>query len=426
MTWFENLKKYPVNYNKFFHPNVCHVCKWSYGDELKLCADCHMISYCGEEHRVLHREQHENMCKAIREMCKTKNLWDSRGMTSDQWLIFRKENVQVIQLILHRKLEPYEEQMFLFAKSCGICRQQDNLTSTCPNCFSVNTCVDHDLTDVKHDCHFLRTALWLDTHELENTLLKIPQSYMPNCMNKSFLVGGMKLFIDFCRTRDQLKFTWSANDYNYSDYLSKPLTVLNVISNEQLAFRVNHIRSFVIHIIDGIFTDTCSLSAWEVFLHTLNEGTELLIIMIGTEFKNIPWDVCDMCRAAGKKLNFEYRAILNEQHIQHLFYVESDLIVGFDADLRKFEASIIKALLFSQNCLLILTAKSKSNAQENIMKIKEVLGIKPTYFVENDFSSIRPYRDYENNTFSSNKYLIVYNDTYVRNDSLQAGSSHQV
>ncbi|XP_032677174.1 uncharacterized protein LOC116846890 [Odontomachus brunneus] len=50
------------NYNNFFHPNLCHVCKSK--DQLKLCF-CYMISYCCETHRVQHESQHKEICKII-------------------------------------------------------------------------------------------------------------------------------------------------------------------------------------------------------------------------------------------------------------------------------------------------------------------------------------------------------------------------
>ncbi|XP_011139396.1 uncharacterized protein LOC105183155 isoform X2 [Harpegnathos saltator] len=52
----------PYQYNSFFHPNLCHVCKLRNNGNLIECNQCRLISYCSEEHRLLHESEHSRIC----------------------------------------------------------------------------------------------------------------------------------------------------------------------------------------------------------------------------------------------------------------------------------------------------------------------------------------------------------------------------
>lgn len=395
------------DYNKFFHPNVCHVCKWRGQSHLTSCLDCCMISYCNEKHRMLHRPQHQELCEAIRKMRKTRNFWVTRGMTKDEWIIHKKENVQTIKPIIRRELKPYEEQMFLFAKSCHICHQQHDLKITCSGCFSVNKCNDHKFYDIDHDCQQLKTSLFLDT---DNYIHETSVSALQHHLHEKVANDKIELLIEQHKQRCAKTYLWKPDDYKYSDSVSSPLTLCYILLYN--LWYIIHRREIVIHIIVQKLTDMQNLLAWEIVLHMLVPKIRLTIIMIGLELKNAEidgWDLCEVCRASNKMLCFEIYSILYEHYTQSPFYVPPDIIIGLDADLQKFGANTIRTWR-RQNVPLLLTTTSATKALDNIKKMNEVLGKcpDPCILTENEFRSHRPYRDLESDVFFSNSHLIFY------------------
>ncbi|XP_032677180.1 uncharacterized protein LOC116846894 [Odontomachus brunneus] len=401
------------DYNKFFHPNVCHVCKQRIIN-LTSCWGCTMISYCSEEHRMEHLPQHEEMCRAIRRMSMIRNCWDTRGMTKDEWVIHKKQNMQTVLPILRRKLKPYEEQMFLYAKSCGVCHQQHNLEITCLECFSVNQCSDHTLIEIEHDCLQLKISLFLDIDDsLQKPSIKISQCFLPKDIYDVNENYSMELLVERYRKQNTKEYNWEIDDFIYSDSISNPLTLCYAILYLNLFKLIKENEAIVIHIIAGSLTDIQSLSAWEIILHILVSGAKLTIIMVESELNNADigaWNTCKVCQALNKTLHFEIHSILYEHYIKCSFYMSPNVVIGFNAELRKLGASTIR-ILQRQNVPLLLTAISASKALDCNDKLNEVLGKCPyPRFIENTFRSCRPYRDPENDIFFPNTYLIFYDN----------------
>lgn len=400
------------DYNKFFHPNLCHVCKYKKQDKLKLCLGCSMISYCSEEHRIQHQPQHEEICKAIK---KLKNLQLTCGMTKNEWITHRKNNLQDIQSILCRTLKPYEKQMFLLAKSCEVCHEQHMVKLGCYTCVSINKCNEHMSNEVTHKCADLMKSLRLDIYDfMERKDEKIPSFYLPAVINDDIVkVANTKTFVELSKPYDDNNdINWKFFDYIFSDAISGPLTLCNMMINQKLTELIKKNRTFVIHIVTGSLTDKQSLSAWEIVLHMLFLRTELRIIMIELELESIDdetWDVCDICRASEKKLCFEIYAMLYKEYTQCSYHVPPNIIIGLQAEPDKLTANTIKTLQ-NQNCPLLLTTITADIAEENVAKINKDLSIflSPLMIMKNKFQSHRPYRNLEEEVHFHNQCVIFY------------------
>ncbi|XP_032677173.1 uncharacterized protein LOC116846889 [Odontomachus brunneus] len=406
----------PQRYNHFFHPNLCHICKYKNQEYLKLCSGCSMISYCSEQHRLQHQPQHQEICEAIKEMSRTKSLWITRGMTDDEWVNYKKENLQDIKTILFRKLEPYEEQMFLLAKSCGICHQQRDLKTVCIRCLHLNLCDDHKSIPVEHNCVQLRRSLFLDVFEyLEKKDLKIPPYHLPSVTVCEMIKnGGTEAIVNYYKRRIRLK-DWKFSDYIYSNAISGPLTVTYIINRiKPLAFWKPK-ETHVLHIIAGSLTDKQSLSAWEMLLHILFPAKKILIVMIEPGLKIDAedigeFDVCAICHSMKKALTFQVHDMSYKSYVQDSSYISPDVIIGFNVDVKELGADTIK-ILQCQKCPLLLTSISKYDINQNILEINKILEMKLGYCVNvnNKFQSHRPYRDIKKDTFFPNKCIVFYN-----------------
>ncbi|XP_032668717.1 uncharacterized protein LOC116842933 [Odontomachus brunneus] len=131
------------NYNQFFNPNICHVCKQPNQGELIPCGSCDMVFYCSTEHQIMHQSSHMEVCSVI-PFARIEDLEsNARPFNSDdKWRSSRKTFMQGIRMKITRDLMPYEKEMIMCAKSCLICHQQISLR-TCRTCYSANYCDEH-------------------------------------------------------------------------------------------------------------------------------------------------------------------------------------------------------------------------------------------------------------------------------------------
>lgn len=407
-------------YNKFFHPNACHVCKTTIQRNLKSCSKCHMIMYCSEDHEMLHQSQHQEICEAIERISKKRNFWCTRGMTSEEWVISKKENVRRAKQELRRKLEPYEEQMFMFAKSCLICRQQTNLVTICEECCYINSCTDHSLIGVEHNCEGLLFSFILDIEYFQNErdIISKLVDYKVNMFN--FPVN-IESFVTCFGTNNVYSYRfWDPFDYYFCDWVSEPLTVCQIMQDPTYSYLARRSRSFIVHIIAGS-NSIDNWPTWELLLHMLADKVTLRIIVLGSEVQDACMPIrslCDTCARLEKTLFINWRNISYEHYTQSSSYDHPDIIVGFHTELGEFENTTIKALIY-QKCPLLLTARSKSKANDNINILQETLGTYNTSLtgIKNRFMSLRAHKDPENDCiFLYNEYLIICNSSKLSND----------
>lgn len=396
--------------NSFFHPNICHICK-DVGNLIE-CPLCGMISYCNENHLMLHQEKHNEICKAIIELNRDRNIRDSRYMSPDEWLNFKKGNVRSIGRLLQRDLKPYEKRMFLSAKSCIVCRTQSNL-SACESCMSIYVCHNHKLTE-KHACVELRLSLSLDWHYVYHTQdnRKISAEYM--YLNRK-VVRDMRTFIRYSSLNIGPNYTWSPKDYILTDDFTGPLTLYYGMLQAQLFDHMIEDRpSMIVHLLIEQHITPNTFAAWEIILHEMSRDAKLVIVSIGPKLweRTYDYELCPICRSEFKTLISDDWCMLYSEFVKSVYYIKPDVILAYDVELWNQEATttILQAIQ-RQNCPLLLTAKTKSKADDNITLIREILGSNVTPIVndKNKFASLRPHRDDENDSvFYRNQYLAIF------------------
>lgn len=412
------------NYNNFFNPHVCHVCKCSVQEKLRLCSSCHMISYCSDDHRLLHSDKHNEICEAIVKLSKRRNIRNTREITSDEWLAFRKENIKSVMEEIHRSLELYEEQMFWFAISCFVCHKQNHSLTTCLDCLSVDRCHEHDFNRFAHDCLYLQQALKQDIYEIPSRRdVKIHYMCMPFLRTD---ITSIESYIEESIIIHRNMKEWYDEDYTFSDNVSAPLTLCFAMNNNPfLTFEIMP-SIFVIHILAGATTKQRDLSTWEILSHCMGAFRTIVIVMVGSELQDnfVKWRNCPTCCYLNKQLFFEYHSTLYHDYMQSKQHIPSNMIIGYHLELEKLDTQTIRAVK-GQNCSLLLTVKSKKSTLDYITKLQAELNetVKPYIVNKNYFRSNRPYRDYEDDVFFRNNYLIMYQNLNDSFRSIEANSN---
>ncbi|XP_032678667.1 uncharacterized protein LOC116847621 [Odontomachus brunneus] len=405
----------PEYYNKFFHPNVCHVCKTTKSGDLIPCNKCRMIFYCNNEHRREHASHHMELCQYLTQFLKEKEDWgNTRYALTSEWTQSRKEFLHTIKTRLLRKLKPYEEEMIIFAKSCVHCHQQINL-NTCQTCYSDNYCIGH-LQEFKsqHEskCKMLMLCLNLDIRYLSFNSFENKFS----SFNAKSPVGDMKTFIlQFvrCPTEKNIE-RLLRDDYYYSDYVSGPLTLCYGMKDAGLLdFSIKE-HTYIIHVIAANHLDLLYVKAWELFLHCLRYVKKLTILLIGPELENRNRNIklCYLCTSRRRTLCFESYSMSYIQYMNSASYTRPNVIMGIHADFNNWKTwptSILKSQI--NTCPWLLTTKSEDKAKLNMHVIEEVLGESVrSVCTKNKFASIRPWRDVETGYVSyRNEYITIYN-----------------
>ncbi|XP_032668288.1 uncharacterized protein LOC116842746 [Odontomachus brunneus] len=335
---------------RFFHPIVCHVCKWLNNGNTIPC-ECGMLSYCSGEHleidrgRVLGSFGHGEICvvitsliamKEIRNYSLENNRWrqelrrEGRPRRNKPWYKHHMTYLKVVQKNLSRNLEWHEKQMLLFARSCCICHEETDL-SPCTTCFCVDFCAAHRNSKFPHDCE--KQQEWLYTEMRSINVNPIP-IYRPLHHFPDKQVDDIESFYE--RYMLPAKgVQWNVPDLVYSDYVSGPLTVYygmrlaNLFEDEPSAG-----DSYVIHIIEATEVDIDNVQSWEIFLHFFNKKTKLLIIMVGSEIeeelvKNLSGQLMTCvarCQTLDLTLNVEYH------NMEEFFRVAKEIGLSASSD----------------------------------------------------------------------------------------------
>ncbi|XP_032668989.1 uncharacterized protein LOC116843071 [Odontomachus brunneus] len=398
-------------YNSCFYPNVCHVCKLRDNNHLILCSRCGMISYCSETHQWQHLPQHKDLCAAIVKVFSHNAEQRNGEVDLCRFQRSKFSMMNSVKRILSRNLYRYEEQMFMFEKSCLICNRRDNLY-TCQSCFVSNYCDNHknEFYMIHNNCNKLRLCLDLDTYIVDkewHLCFTVPE--VQNFPNKDIPIVNMDDFL-FKYVKRGLITQHCFVDL-YSDWISGPLTLYNGLKETYLLPKLTNII-YTIHIINPDYIDRVNFLMWELLLHISPFIKELRIVMLIPMIRSmkVNCDICSHCRK-DKKLLFECYPMLYQDYVGSSQYKKPNVIVVFQENSDCFKDWVgVLNVIKNQNCPLFLTTKSFSKAEGVASNIKRILrlSVLPVRIIENRFCSTRPHRDVLHSTFYRNKYLICF------------------
>lgn len=417
-------------YNQFFQPNLCHVCKSRGNGNLISCTDCNTISYCNEDHRKKHYEEsHGKICKIIdRILVTTPHSFGETNCEMKEWIEYRERLLKKISLKikqdLNRSIEEYEKQMVLWSKMCVFCYERKNLQS-CQRCLSVHFCPLHREEFLeKHsydDCTNYVTILNFEIARISRNcdvrydelfshpILLTPKDDEP-CNIKTVLSKNLLTL----ESNNYLKF----EDYILSDYISRPLTIYFGLERTNLLSKVLAIkRQFIIHIIDVDSVDRNSMRAWEILFHLSYKLHEIVIVCTGPGLADFSEEIiiCNLCKLGRKKLTFICRPKLYDDYMQSIYnYKEPDIIIALGENSFEWQpySNTVNAIK-SRICPLFLSCSDTRKSEDIRYKIKHEIGNgeKALSIYKNPFASLLLYKDkYTNIVSFRNRYVVIFSN----------------
>ncbi|XP_032690587.1 uncharacterized protein LOC116853570 [Odontomachus brunneus] len=414
-----------INYNSFFHENICHVCKKVNNGSFISCNLCDMISYCTLEHRLLHRPYHMQICENINRFLRENKIRRDCALSLSNWIDLRQQFLSTIKKWISRKLKTYEEQMILFAKSCSICHRQINLEH-CRTCYSEYFCIDHvQLFQDLHEQKCQQFVLYINTN-IVTSANKFTVLKFTNLIKRRIPFNDMNTFITiYGRTSQFSSIVAIYYKYFYSDYVSGPLTLYYGMENagllEPLIFsaRAKHEFKYVIHVVALNSLEKEHVNAWEIFIHLTRYLKDLTIILVGPNFEQEHYDkeLCSYCKNRCIMLHVEIYSTFYHMYVAGPSFKKPNIIIEFQADFSN-EWTCSRSIFLSRirHCPLILTTTSKKKAEQNVSILKQILGshLEPLHNAKNPFKSWRPWRDLETGSvYFRNRYVTVYRNTHV-------------
>lgn len=325
----------------------------------------------------------------------------------------------VVSLQLNRKLEPYEKEMFKFPKACYVCHKPDTRELVdCPSCPCASFCKEHK-DDPFHVARCQQLGFCYDMDIASTVFIRHPpRNSIPYHTEKAYLPASIKHFIELYMNEDKtLLVNSDIQTAHTSEYLTRPLTLLHAL--EKLEYLPG--STMTIHVIGANLIELDGVEIWETLLHWIPSLTTLKIILVGPDLDNEKSEcsICDCCMEKGMKLNLETYGLLYKEYVDIDTFVKPDIIAGFNVGIAEWENvgspedtwSQSLLVLPEQKCPFVLTSYTDGELKKEHARLCKVLNKKLDclYGGKNDFSSLRPHRDYETEyVYYQNQYMMVY------------------
>ncbi|XP_032681656.1 uncharacterized protein LOC116849039 [Odontomachus brunneus] len=423
-------------YDDFFHPNVCHVCKKTNDGDLIICDRCYMVSYCSNLHLLVDRSHHQKFCSSIKKYVIDKNgrNWRSIRFCTFRWIQSRYEFLHEISMQFSYNLALYQIQMIIFAKSCYMCHQQ-NYLHPCQTCYSEHYCVEH----AKHfsDFHsprcqalklyFNSYILYRNFRILGYTMDTYREQYIEFPDDKRSVENMENFITGYGRNYHHRNIrAWTYDEYVYSDYVSRPLTLYDGMKKAGLLDTLN-VEECVVHIISESFVERQYVYAWEILLHLLHRIKSLKIVLIGKRLKidGFYLQTCKNCIKRRQIYMFESYSMFYNEYASSPSFQHPNVVVTFQACFNVFQWTWINIILESGRikCPFFLTAGSGTIAEENVQNIRKFIKIEPIYNAPNSFKSHMPCRllSYTEVGYP-NSYVTIYDNLNSQKSETETSS----
>ncbi|XP_033230517.1 uncharacterized protein LOC117181699 [Belonocnema kinseyi] len=412
----------------YFYPNVCIVCRSQ--DISTFCKFCNMIFYCSEPHRKEDWSKHKETCQAIQRLLKQsgmKSIFDgeidlmgSKKTDPESWLRAKLNIISKAESQLGKKLWIYQQQMFLFPKTCFVCHEGEFSKLKGCEC-GIHLCKRHnDSPHHKEICDDFQLSLQLfEKEKLPNPLPKY--KYVPGV--KENLPGSIEEFIDLhleLESEDAVDKNLNYNRVVIGELLTKPLTLLYAIQKLMIPkFRnerdIENNSTLVVHVIGSKNAANVYYEFWGVFFNWMENLKTLNISFVGPETTNLNLNRT-FPEVKEKNLSIKSYPLDYEQFVQSSIFVKPDIVVGYNLDIHECEiekCSCRENILTIRklNVPFVMTSGSKERAEKDHERVSKLLESSVVYdFCDlNPFVSLVPERDFETEGLRfSNKYLLMY------------------
>ncbi|XP_049827684.1 nascent polypeptide-associated complex subunit alpha, muscle-specific form-like [Schistocerca gregaria] len=421
----------PVQRNTFL-ATTCHVCKESKQREvMKVCEQCHLMSYCSEEHQKSDWSAHKDLCQAVSEMCKergTDNLYaPAVGLSAEEYRGYRMNALLECSAILNRQLEPYEQEIILYPNVCHTCHLPSaaNL-HTCESCSMVSYC-SPEHRPPNHDvwCHDLQLYKSLIIYQSRNGVINpqlpvfLPESFQP-------LSGDMQ--------SDLLKLSGSVDASPLeravlSEIATGPLTALFALQKSNKVSGTT--EKLVVHFVGAEWSfEMERADKWEAFLlHLIPSLKALVLVFVGPEVCSLPPEargllqkqstLCPQCQEKGRTVEM----VIPPQTFYHEYvasqdYIPPTIICAYNAGLYRPNghkdidswSDTVTALLRDPSVPVAVTSYT---AEEVLKDAERLQHHRALNFVlppsQNPYRSLRPNRNFASDDVTP----VIFKNYYI-------------
>lgn len=413
----------PNYYNRFYNPNLCHICKTVDRDNLIRCDRCGLIAYCSQEHKAEHYMEHKEICAAIANVLEAEpQVYTCKFNNWQEWMRSRIYLIKSVTQKLQRTLELYTEQIIMWSKTCAVCYRQTELY-TCQKCYCANYCNEHaSVFHTKHDggkCERLKLSLNLEIN-LTDTVYNLSYGFFSLVDEKTNIETMLQFFIEYVLV-SKSDLDWNVVDYIMSDYLSVPLTIYSGLKRNSLLHFIQQ-EVVVIHLIDGLPMNERNLPPWEILLHLLPQIRELFIIRLSPKLLDDydAYKLCKLCSRKSKKMTFvSVPTLYHDFEETHPRYKKPNMIISYHAELNKGDAWMRSIrTIFNKPYLFFLTYSTEDKARFGTFMMQTNLDkyVLPIFNGKNYFAGLTPIRHATtDDTIFCNDHLIIYKNHLIVN-----------
>lgn len=386
---------------EYYVHSLCQVCKENLSDSV-LCPKCKIIAYCSQDHRREHWPIHADLCAAVVEICKARQVENimhgAENLSPDDFRTFRYRNMIECELQVERPLEKWEREMFIFPNVCGTCREY-NLKKliVCNRCSHSSYCEIHQTNSHQTWCGQLLLYKNIVKHQAKSGVdcPSVPNCNIPPALPKLLSMDHVFTGIKNCISEYEF--------FELTDIVSYPLTAIHAL----FLFKSNKLLNsehLTLHIVGAESEfEINKLEKWEYYiLHLIPELKSLHIEFIGPEInvssKPRHHEVCKQCTKRNKTIQFNFHNDLYHTVCNNSNVSKPNLICVFNPGLYRMTgfsgqdtwSPSIKAML-GQNCYMLITAYTYKEILMDVDTLKSTeniyLEIEPT---PNPFSSLKP------------------------------------
>jgi len=382
------------------------------------------------------------------------------GLGRAEWVRLRQNAVLTCSVILSRPLELWEQEMFLFPRSCHTCHsvtpQSGANMLDCTSCLAVTYCSPrcqqddggrHLPGDREGPCHQLKLARLLDQYE---ATVGVGMPGFPDHLDPQYYgsQGDIKDFLcpDIIMDQDKsTAVTQVETDWVFlTNHLSGPLTLLDQahIYLEGLETR----KSLEVHVAGAGIYEMMGIIKWEYLAHRLPNLKRLQITFIGPELESEggssqPEDyTCSKCRKLDRVVTYKVVSTTYQGFRKRRGYSKPDIILVQNCGFSEFEAdpevegwargwmSGLPALLGEEGSLVVVTSYTQGEAARDMERLTQHCGLQSSELEvlvseeRNGMRSHRPIRDWERDqdrdTFYSNQFISVVRRKEKKIDNL--------
>lgn len=415
-----------MHHIRAYYHFACYVCLER--KNLKKCALCKTVSYCGKEHQKLDWKFHKALCNAI--ALSNKRVPIKNSLTFKDWCNHRFVLKLAWESTIKRALTPSEDSIWMFLPACAVCHSR-NVVKTCLKCMCVVYCGEehwksdkdnHNRQCITYQLNFKINLFLNQGGTLPNIAINKINDDIENLPDSLHEI--ITLFD--ANSKKRVLNCSLAEVATLDSLLSESLDVVGILFYVFKKIHPSLTRTLpkttmVLHIIGANRVE--SQKKWdcisEILFHWYKNLVSIDFVLIGPElddeFFDFDYNLCEYCVSERKFSRKTHRAFYHDI-IEEV--PKPDLVLALNCGLHEFADTeydtwkgTLPVLLHYPQVPLVITSYTENEMENDLNRIKDLKGGRYEYVLENElneYSSSRPLRDW-----ASEKEPFYYHNRFV-------------